>query len=146
MRLRAGFLPVVSLLLGCAQPIMQATQRPDGAYDVTCRKRLPDCLFDVERLCHDKHYLVLRAVDDRNRLGAPPNEWEARTSQAIVVCGEDIGWEKARETVMGPAHKEQEKPAWAPAAAPPVAPVAPPPAPAPVATPPAPPADGGVSG
>jgi hypothetical protein len=142
MRLRAGFVSLA--LLSCASAPFQATQRPDGAYDVTCKKKLAECLIDVERLCHDKHYLVLRAADDRNMLGATPYTWEARTSQALIVCGGEVGWEQARETVMGPAHKEQEKPAWAPAAAPPPPPPAPPPPPpAPVAPPP--PADGGAS-
>lgn len=75
---------------GCVlinQPTVE--RHPDGAYKLTCRTALPQCLEKAEEVCKGNRYLVTRAADHHDYMGGESSvdEVHVRTSEALFVCG-----------------------------------------------------------
>ena len=92
---------------GCAAVTSQATveQRPGGAYKLTCRTALPQCLEKAEEICKGNRYVVTRAVDHHDYLGAESTigETVVRSSEALIVCGQKgrAYWGPAADPMAG---------------------------------------------
>jgi hypothetical protein len=78
------------LVAGCAHGKVSTERRPDGIVHVTCKTSLADCLYEVENVCDQKRYVVLRAVDSRELKGVVPAQALFLSSEAFVRCG-DMG-------------------------------------------------------
>jgi hypothetical protein len=89
---RASLALLCALAAGCATARVSTETRPDGATHLRCKTSLPDCLEEAERLCHGRHYVVLRAVDEHDHRGGPDMRLDVRTSEAVVRCGPMTPW------------------------------------------------------
>jgi hypothetical protein len=132
---------------------------PDGSYEVKCEGSLATCLLQMEQVCADAGYDVLRASEKRERAGPLELQTEIVRSQGIVRCRKanalltiqtqppeptpaPVATEAAPplpdHAPLPPLHAPPSAAAPAPSAAPPSAPSAPPaPTPNPSSTPPA---------
>jgi hypothetical protein len=131
---------------------------PDGSYEVKCEGSLATCLLQMEQVCADAGYDVLRASEKRERAGPLELQTEIVRSQGIVRCRKanallTIQTQPPEPTPapvateapplpdhapLPPLHAPPSAAAPAPSAAPPSAPSAPPaPTPNPSSTPPA---------
>jgi hypothetical protein len=59
---------------------------PDGSYEVKCEGPLAGCLLQMEQVCSDNGYDVLRATEKRERNGPPELQTNVVRSQGIVRC------------------------------------------------------------
>lgn len=89
---RPGFgLAVLALsALGCGSRVTGAPVRhSDGAYDVSCKGPLSDCLKQAERVCRDEGYTVAAARDVRELLGGETGKSQiaVQKSDATFYCG-----------------------------------------------------------
>jgi hypothetical protein len=88
-------LPRLAPVLGCFSLLLVAAScsmgrhrvlLPDGSYEVKCEGSLSTCLMQMEQVCVDNGYDVLRATEKRERAGPVELQTEIVRSQGIVRC------------------------------------------------------------
>jgi hypothetical protein len=84
-----------ALVLGCFCLLLVAagcstgrhrTLLPDGSYEVKCEGSLAKCLLQMEQVCVDNGYDVLRATEKRERNGPIELQTEIVRSEGVVRC------------------------------------------------------------
>lgn len=76
-----GCLVVVGCSTGARRSLL-----PDGSYEVTCEGSLSKCLLQMETVCKDHGYDVIRATEKRERNGPLELQTEIVRSEGIVRC------------------------------------------------------------
>ena len=78
------------VVLACAASSggIQSQRLPDGTIHLTCQTSLQKCLDGANQLCKGNSYDILRARDQRDRLGGElgQSNVEVRSSEALVRC------------------------------------------------------------
>jgi hypothetical protein len=80
-----GCFCLLSVASGCSTG-RHRTLLADGSYEVKCEGSLAQCLLQMEQVCTDNGYDVLRATEKRERNGPPELQTEIVRSQGIVRC------------------------------------------------------------
>jgi hypothetical protein len=90
-----------ALVTGCATgPAVRSELGADGVYHLRCATTLQVCLNQVEELCHQQRYVVLRALDLHEYAGDTITPTESRHSEAFVRCGARGTWGDANRSLM----------------------------------------------
>ena len=82
-----GWMAALTLLFACAASSVERQRLADGSWQLTCSLPMDACVREIEKVCKDKRYSILRGKSEIRRKDMP-YVTEYHTSRLAFVCDE----------------------------------------------------------
>jgi hypothetical protein len=79
------------LLSRCAARSVELKHTTSGTWELVCGQAMDLCVREIENVCKEKRYRILRGMSETRLRDAPPYSTEYRTSRLEFVCSDDGG-------------------------------------------------------
>jgi hypothetical protein len=84
---RRSVLALSLLAATCTPAQIEREKLADGSWRLACRLPMDSCVLELEKICPDKRYKVLRGESRLEYIGVDPGPTEIRKSELTFVCG-----------------------------------------------------------